>query len=702
MAGADRVSGRPEVLFPLFADIGVVPGIGPKTALLLANIDITRPRDVLFTLPTGVIDRRIRQSVRGAVFPSVITVEVKIGLHQPGKTKTAPYRIFVQDALTEFQLVFFHPRAEWLRQQFPAGQRRIISGRVELFDGIAQMTHPDYVLRPDGIEDLPEYEPVYPLTAGVTQKVMGKAVAEALQRAPTLREWIDPSVRATRGWPDWKAALVKAHGPKSDAEISPLTVERSRLAYDELFAHQLTLAIARDRFRRVKGFVTKGDGELSAKVLASLPYRPTAAQTQAIAEITADMAAPLRMSRLLQGDVGSGKTLVAFMAMLVAVEAGGQAAMMAPTEILARQHYESLRPLAELAGVKLMILTGRDKGLERGSKLVAFADGTCQIAVGTHALFQRDVEFAALRLAVVDEQHRFGVHQRMELTAKGEAVDVLVMTATPIPRSLTLAQYGDMDLSILYEKPPGRKPVQTALISNGRLDEVVDHLRKALAEGRQAYWVCPLVEESETVELTAAVARFEALKLALGAENVGLVHGQLPPSEKDAAMAAFQLGHVKLLVATTVIEVGVDVPNASIMVIEGAEHFGLAQLHQLRGRVGRGEAASTCLMIYDAPLGDAAMARLSVMRETEDGFRIAEEDLRLRGAGDLLGVQQSGLPKFRIADVELQADLMKAAQDDARFLLHQDPELKDERGQAARVLLYLMDKDRDVLKLQVG
>ncbi len=696
------MSGRPEILFPLFASLESIHGIGPKTASLLANLAITRPRDALFTLPNGVIDRRLQPSVTNIRLPAVVTVEVRIGMHQPGKTKAAPYRIFVHDAVIEFQLVFFHPRAEWLRQRFPSGQRRIISGRVELFDGVAQMTHPDYVLRPDGLEDLPEYEPVYPLTAGVSQKVVAKAVAEALDRAPELREWIDPSVRATRGWPDWRSALHVAHAPKSDADALPSTPERTRLAYDELFAHQLTLALARARFRRQKGFTTKGDKRLAARVLSALPYQPTGAQTQAIGEILADMAAPLRMSRLLQGDVGSGKTLVAFMAMLAAVEAGGQAAMMAPTEILARQHYDGLRPLAAAAGVGLMILTGRDKGSEREAKLAAFSDGRCQIAVGTHSLFQKDVTFANLRLAVVDEQHRFGVHQRMEFGAKGQAVDVLVMTATPIPRSLALAQYGDMDLSVLYEKPPGRKPVQTALISSARLDEVVEHLRKALAEGRQAYWVCPLVEESEVVELTAAVARYQSLAAALGADNVGLVHGQLPPSEKDAAMASFQQGRTQLLVATTVIEVGVDVANASIMVIEGAEHFGLAQLHQLRGRVGRGEMVSTCLLLYDPPLGDAAMTRLSVMRETEDGFRIAEEDLRLRGAGDLLGVQQSGLPKFRIADLETQAELMKTAQDDARLLLHQDPGLSGERGQAARILLYLMDKDREVLLLKAG
>ncbi|MBA3325066.1 MAG: ATP-dependent DNA helicase RecG, partial [Rhodobacteraceae bacterium] len=409
-----------------------------------------------------------------------------------------------------------------------------------------------------------------------------------------------------------------------------------------------------------------------------------------------------RMNRLLQGDVGTGKTLVAMLAMLAAVEAGGQAAMMAPTEILARQHFASLGPLAAAAGVRLDLLTGRDKGAERTAKLEALAAGETAILVGTHSLFQKDVAFADLRLAVVDEQHRFGVRQRMDLGAKGGAVDILVMTATPIPRSLALAHYGDMDLSVLDEKPPGRTPVRTALVSSGRLDEVIEHLRRALADGRQAYWVCPLVEESEIAEMTAAEERARSLRLALGPERVGLVHGQLPPAERDAAMAAFAENRTQLLVATTVIEVGVNVPNASIMVIEGAQHFGLAQLHQLRGRVGRGAAASTCLLVYDPPLGEAARARLEIMRETEDGFRIAEEDLKLRGAGDLLGVQQSGLPKFRIADLETQAELMRTAQQDARLLLARDPDLTGPRGQAVRTLLYLLEREKAIRLLSVG
>jgi ATP-dependent DNA helicase RecG len=476
---------------------------------------------------------------------------------------------------------------------------------------------------------------------------------------------------------------------------------RQRLAYDELFAHQLTLSLARSQLRRAKGQVTRGTGALQAKVLQSLPYAPTAAQTRAVGEIALDMESPLRMNRLLQGDVGAGKTLVALLSLLIAVEAGGQGVMMAPTEILARQHYEGLAPLAAAAGVRLEILTGRDKGGERAAKLAALAQGEIGILVGTHAVFQKDVVFQDLRLAIVDEQHRFGVAQRMELGAKGEMADVLVMTATPIPRSLALASYGDMDVSVLDEKPAGRKPIKTVMVSSTRLDEVVGHMARAVAEGRQAYWVCPLVEDSEVLDYASAEARFASLRAALG-DCVGLVHGQMAPADKDAAMARFVAGETKVLVATTVIEVGVNVPNASIMVIERAEIFGLAQLHQLRGRVGRGSAASTCLLMYQAPLSESGERRLTVLRDTEDGFRIAEEDLAMRGAGDLIGTAQSGLPRFRVADLERQAGLMAIAQTDARRLLADDPTLDSPRGRAARHLLWLLDQDRAIRLLSVG
>lgn len=693
---------RPEILFPLFAALDSLTGVGSKTAQNLGQLGILAPRDVLFTLPHTGIDRALRSSVEGVGLPTTVSVRVIVGAHHPARNRGGAYRIHVEDEKTSFQIVFFHGRSDYLERVLPQGSTRIVSGKVELFDGVIQMVHPEFIVPEEEAGDIPLFEPVYPLTAGITQKTMFKATRSALTRAPDLNEWIDPAQLAHAAWPGFVQAMQSVHTPGGLEDLAFSSPARTRLAYDELMAHQLTLALARASERRVRGRATVGDGRLRGRVRAQLPYAPTDAQDRAISEIEHDMRQASRMNRLLQGDVGAGKTLVAFMALLIAVESGGQGVMMAPTEILARQHLEGLQPLAESAGVVLELLTGRDKGAERRSKLAALAQGDIQILVGTHAVFQADVVFCDLRLAIVDEQHRFGVRQRLELGKKGTAADVLVMTATPIPRSLALAQYGDMDVSVLDEKPPGRKPIKTALVSIGRMDEVIERLRAVMAEGRQCYWVCPLVEESEAVDLTAAEERFKRLRTALGEGVVGLVHGQMPAAEKDAAMARFQRGETGVLVATTVIEVGVNVPNATIMVIERAENFGLAQLHQLRGRVGRGTEASTCLLMYQNPLSEAGQRRLEVLRETEDGFRISQTDLEMRGYGDLIGTAQSGVPRFAIADIEQQGALMAVAQSDARKLLADDPGLASPRGAAARVLLWLMRQDEAIRLISVG
>ncbi|MDH3667990.1 MAG: ATP-dependent DNA helicase RecG [Paracoccaceae bacterium] len=694
---------RPPILFPLFAEVTGLPGVGPKSAQLYEKLGVQKIADLLFLLPTGVIDRRPRESLVGIEPGQVATVEVEVGEHYKPRGRNQPYRVHVQGGGVYLELVFFHAKDNWVTRALPQGERRVISGRVELYEGHLQMAHPDLILTPAEAKGLAPFEPVYPLTQGLTQRALARAMAGALTKLPDLPEWLDPGIKDQHGWLGWAEAVRAVHQPDSVKAISYGAAPRQRLAYDELLSHQLALQIARTRMRRGKGRPSAGDGTLREAAASAFGYDPTGAQTRTIGEIEADMSAPERMMRLLQGDVGSGKTWVALMAMLIAAEAGGQGALMAPTEILARQHAAGLESVCAKAGVRLVLLTGRDKGAAREEKLAAIGDGSAQLIIGTHALFQQDVAFRDLRLAVVDEQHRFGVRQRMDLTAKAPGgADVLVMTATPIPRTLALAGYGDLDISILDEKPPGRHPVDTRLVSMGRYDDVVARLKAVIEKGQRAYWVCPLVEESDTVPLIAAEDRHRALAAVLGSDNVALVHGQMPAEQKDAAMADFQSGARRVLVATTVIEVGVDVPEATIMVIEQAETFGLAQLHQLRGRVGRGAGQSYCLMLYAPPLGETARARLEIMRQTEDGFRIAEEDLKIRGAGDVLGTAQSGLPRFRIASLENDVGLMALARDDARMVMTRDPELTTERGNALRTLLYLMERDASVLMMKSG
>ena len=695
--------GRPEILFPLFAPVTGLPGIGPKIAKLLERLGTSRLLDLILTVPTGVEDRRIRDSLSDVHSGDLVTVLITVGQHRPGRTQAQPYKVFVEGAGQLFELVYFRAKRDWLERSLPEGQRRVVSGRIELYDGHLQMPHPDLVMTEKEAEGLRPWEPVYPLTQGLSLKVMSRAVGSALSKTPVLPEWLSDAATGGRGWPGWRTALEQMHTPEGPRALSEGNPARQRLAYDELLSHQLALQLVRARMRRGKGRINAGDGPLRDRALAAFGHPPTGAQARAMAEIAGDMAAETRMMRLLQGDVGAGKTLVALIAMLSAVEAGGQAAMMAPTEILARQHAAGLGPLAEAVGVELVLLTGRDKGAGRSKKLARLEDGGAKLILGTHALFQKDVAFNDLRLIIVDEQHRFGVRQRMELAEKGPAgADMLIMTATPIPRTLALAGYGDLDISVLDEKPPGRKPIDTAMVSMDRYDDVVARLRAAIDAGHRAYWVCPLVEESDVSDLVAAEHRFARLAATLGAERVRLVHGQMGSEAKDAAMADFQEGRAQVLVATTVIEVGVDVPEATIMVVEQAEQFGLAQLHQLRGRVGRGAERSSCVLLYAPPLGGTARARLQIMRETEDGFRIAEEDLKIRGAGDVLGTAQSGLPRFRIADLSRDTSLMDLARDDARMVLHSDPDLAGQRGNALRTLLYLMERDDSVRMLKSG
>ncbi len=697
---------RPSALDPMFAPASALPGIGPKNAKLFDRLldkrEGARVVDVLFHLPQATIDRRARPKIRDAVPGAIVTIEARVTEHrEPHARSRAPFKVLVEDDTGDVELVFFLANHEWVRSRLPVGATRWISGKLELWDGRRQMVHPDRVMNAEELDRLPPVEPVYGLTDGLYQRSVARAAEGALKRLPELPEWISGETLGDLKLPSFAQALGAMHRPGTPADTDPAGPAATRLAYDELLANQLALLLMRARMRVIPGRAHGGEGALARRLEAALPFSLTHAQAKAIDEIRADLRAEKRMLRLLQGDVGSGKTLVALIAMADVVEAGRQAAMMAPTEILARQHYERIAPLAESAGLRVALLTGRDKASARRAALAALAGREIDIAIGTHALFQEGVEFADLGLAVVDEQHRFGVRQRLALASKGAAVDLLVMTATPIPRSLVLAYFGDMDVSALREKPPGRKPIDTRVLPIDRLGEVVSRLGRAVASGARAYWICPLVEESETLDVAAAEERAEALRVLFG-DAVGLAHGKMAGPERDAAMERFQRGATTILVATTVVEVGVDVPEATIIIVEHAERFGLAQLHQLRGRVGRGAGRSACLLLYKGPLGEAARARLETLRKTEDGFRIAEEDLKLRGEGDVLGARQAGAPGFRLARLDVHGGLLARARAEAEAALRRDERLSGEGNRGLRLLLYLFERDEAARLLEAG
>ncbi|WP_020178772.1 ATP-dependent DNA helicase RecG [Methylopila sp. M107] len=698
---------RDSRLDPLFAAATSLPGVGPKVAKALARLlpdaPETGPRviDVLTHVPTGAIDRRARPTISELVAGEVATVEVKVERHQPPRTARAPYRVVVADPTGAMTLVFFRANAQFIEKLLPFGETLWVSGVPELFDGSFQMVHPAHVLDAAGLAKLPPVEPTYPLVEGMTHGLVARLTRGALDRLPELPEWQDAAFLAARDFPGFRSAFEALHRPRRPQDVEGDGPALTRLAYDELLANQLALSLVRAQMRRARGRATTGDGRIARKILAALPFALTGAQTRALEAIRADLAAEARMLRLLQGDVGSGKTVVALLAAAAVVEAGRQAALMAPTEILARQHLATLELLAAAAGMRVALLTGREKGRERAVLLERLEAGGIDLLVGTHALFQDEVIFRDLALAVVDEQHKFGVKQRLALAQKGAAVDVLVMTATPIPRTLVLTAFGDMDHSALDEKPPGRQPIDTRLASLDRLDEIIGAIGRAMESGARVYWVCPLVEQSETLDVAAAEDRFGALSEAFPGK-VGLVHGRMKGFDKDAAVERFVTGETPVLVATTVIEVGVNVPEATVMVIEHAERFGLAQLHQLRGRVGRGAGRSTCLLLWKGPLGETAKARLETLRDTEDGFVIAEKDLELRGEGEVLGARQSGMAVFRLARMEVHGELVRVAHDDAALILARDPHLTGERGQALRLLLHLFERDSAVRLLRAG
>ncbi len=702
---------RPLHLNPLFATAQSLEGVGPRNLVLLKKAlrlpgQVNEPRliDLLMHTPTGVIDRRAMPTLAEAVPGTIATVKVMVRKHRiPAAGSKAPHSVLCEDATAKLEIVFFHADRRYVERMLPPGEERYVSGRIEAYGEKLQMMHPDHVVAADELNKLPLLEPVYALTAGLSGKVLHKLIGRALDLMPAIPEWLDENVTVKLTALGFAESFHRLHYPQDPGDISTGAPPWQRLAFDELLAGQLALALVRQSQRNQPGRSVVGDGRIRARILAALPFALTNSQVKALAEVETDMAAPHRMLRLLQGDVGSGKTVVALMAAAIAIESGAQSAIMAPTEVLARQHAETIGPLGEQAGIRIGLLTGREKGKARKLVLAQLAEGSIDLLIGTHALFQEEVIYQDLAFAVIDEQHRFGVQQRLALQAKGGpyGANVLFMTATPIPRTLLLTHYGDLEVSKLTEKPAGRKPVTTRAVSNERIDEVLVALGRALEQGAQIYWVCPLVETSDVSELAAAEERAAHLKQYFG-DRVGLIHGQMAGAAKDQVMASFSAGQLGILVATTVIEVGVNVPNASIMVIEHAERFGLAQLHQLRGRVGRGERQSTCILLYQGPLGESAKARIEMMRETEDGFRIAEEDLRLRGGGEVLGTRQSGAPEFRMAEVPNFTELLELARDDAALTLSRDPQLSSPRGEALRQLLYLFDCDEAVKLFRSG
>ena len=686
---------RPDILNPLFAETETLDGVGPKLKKPLDRLGLTRVRDLDYHLPERFVTRRAVHNVDDAGEGEQIVVKLSVTEHRSGRSPRAPYRVLAQDGIGNVIALTYFGRASYnAKKQLPVGETRWVAGKLERFGDMLQIVHPDHVVEEDGETLQRLCEPVYRLSEGLTQPKIAGLVDQSLSRTPDLPEWIDSSQVNKEDWPTWRDALVLAH----KGENAPA---RDRLAYDELLANSLALMLVRADNRKRKGQPLQGNGTYRGKL--ALPFPLTGAQRRSIAEIEGDMAQEAPMLRLLQGDVGAGKTIVALEAMLIAVEAGAQAALLAPTEILARQHYESLRRMAEPTGARVALLTGRDKGKAREATLMGLLDGSIDLVVGTHAIFQDAVSYRNLAMVVIDEQHRFGVGQRLMLASKGRrAPHVLAMTATPIPRTLTLAQYGELDVSKLDELPPGRQAIDTVVMGQARIGALVDRLAAQIAEGRQAYWVCPMVREMDgPEEIAAAEARYAALKERFG-DDVVMVHGQLGAELKDAAMERFARGDAKLLVATTVIEVGVDVPNATLMVIEQAERFGLAQLHQLRGRVGRGSEKSFCVLLHGETLSETAQKRLALMRESQDGFFLAEEDLRLRGGGELLGTRQSGDTPFAVASLEQITELLPKAYDDARLLMERDGGLEGKRGEAARVLLYLFERDFGVKTLRGG
>lgn len=692
---------RPNILFPLFVSIDTIKGVGAKYSKLIKRLCGEKVIDALFHLPINIIDRTYSPPLKDAQDKKIWTGIVTITEHQPPSNKKYPYRVYCTDGTSQIVLVFFKIYSDSIQKNYPVGEKRVISGKLEYFNGMWQMSHPEYTATVDKLKQISRIEPVYPLTAGITNKMLCWIKEDCIKRLPKMPEWLSTNYQKDLEYIDFNTALLRVHHPQNFADLLPNSMARKRLAYDEILSNQLALAFIRKKTRQQLGRSFKGNGTLFQKVIDSLPFTLTNAQQEALEEISQDQQESYKMLRLLQGDVGSGKTVVALLSMLKVIEDGAQTALMAPTEILAKQHYETILELCKKTDIKVGILTGKLRPKQKREIQESLKNGDINILIGTHALFTENVTFKDLGYVVIDEQHRFGVNQRLSLSSKGNACDVLVMTATPIPRSLLLTAYGDMDYSKIKELPKGRKPTQTVIMNVQKMPEVISALKRKIDEGTRAYWVCPLVDETEKSELSAVTERHEMLQQYFG-DKVGIIHGKMKEAEKDAIMEQFKKGEKSLLVATTVIEVGVNVPEATIMIIEHAERFGLAQLHQLRGRIKRGFEAGICILMYSYPISAVAKERLNIMKQTEDGFYIAEKDLELRGGGEILGTRQSGFAQFKLADMSYHQDLLIRARDEVKEIIKNDPKLESKRGQALKILLYLFEQNEAVKTYLAG
>ena len=684
---------RPKILYKLFSNLETIKGIGPKNAKLIERLCGKYLLDLILHRPIAYIDRRNSPKIKDLSNNSIVTLILKVDGHTPSFNKRMPYKITCSDDTGQLNIVYFNLRGPYLKKMFPIGSKKVVSGKVEEFNGIFQMTHPQHIADESNLDSVKKIECVYPLTAGISSKIIQKSINSSLAIIDDLPEWIPIDYLQKNNWTSWKKSIYEMHNPnelKEDKE----DIYLNRLVFDELLSQQLTVRLIKNKISKLKGNTIKPNGSLLEQLKSHLSFELTDDQNQAIKEISKDQSSPNKMLRLIQGDVGSGKTIVALHSMIQCAENSKKSILMAPTEILAEQHYNTIKFFAEKLRLSCALITASNKKNHNYES---------DILIGTHALFQDKVSIDNIGLIVIDEQHRFGVHQRILLNEKaGNECDILLMTATPIPRTLELASYGDMDITKIVQKPKNRKPIITKSINLNKIESLKEALTKKLKQQEKIYWVCPLVDESDKMDLQSVNQRVLDIQKYYKDFNVEMVHGQMKQEEKNKIMDNFKSFKTQILVATSVIEVGIDDPDATVIIIENSERFGLSQLHQLRGRVGRGTKQSTCILLFDGPLTENAKKRINVMKETNDGFKIAEEDLSIRGAGEILGTRQSGLPNFRLTDLNVHKSLMTQAREMAIKIVDKDPELSSDQGKSLRLLLHLFNNQVAIDYLKSG